>query len=72
MPLIKCPECDHNVSTEASQCPSCGFNLKKKDNPAGSGCALIIFGLLVCLLFPPIGILVIVVGLIFLVVGMLR
>ena len=29
MPLIICPECAENISSEAKQCPHCGFPLKK-------------------------------------------
>lgn len=28
MPLIKCPECGHDVSDQAFSCPSCGHPLK--------------------------------------------
>jgi DNA-directed RNA polymerase subunit RPC12/RpoP len=27
MALIKCPECDNNISDSAKSCPHCGFNL---------------------------------------------
>jgi uncharacterized paraquat-inducible protein A len=33
MALIKCPECDSEVSSEAAACPKCGHPLKAK--PAG-------------------------------------
>lgn len=29
MPLIKCPECGHDVSDTAASCPSCGYGIKK-------------------------------------------
>lgn len=29
MALIKCPECQHDVSDSAIQCPNCGFSIKK-------------------------------------------
>jgi TM2 domain-containing membrane protein YozV/RNA polymerase subunit RPABC4/transcription elongation factor Spt4 len=29
MSLIKCHECEHDVSTEATQCPNCGAPVKK-------------------------------------------
>ncbi len=29
MAIIKCPECDHNVSDSALKCPSCGTQLRK-------------------------------------------
>src|SRR5689334_11910452 len=30
MPLIPCPECGREVSTEAKSCPACGFPLAEK------------------------------------------
>ncbi|MCM1024654.1 MAG: zinc ribbon domain-containing protein [Prevotella sp.] len=30
MALIKCPECGNNVSDSASNCPLCGYPVKKK------------------------------------------
>ncbi len=30
MSLIKCPECHHEVSTEADNCPHCGYPLNKE------------------------------------------
>jgi len=30
MPLIKCPECGQQVSTEAKACPACGFPVAEK------------------------------------------
>lgn len=27
--LIKCPECDHDVSDQTDKCPNCGFPIKK-------------------------------------------
>lgn len=32
MALIKCKECGHDVSSEASQCPNCGFPVKTSSN----------------------------------------
>ena len=29
MALIKCPECDHNVSDKAEACPNCGFPISE-------------------------------------------
>lgn len=29
MPLIKCPECNNDVSTAAETCPKCGYPIKK-------------------------------------------
>lgn len=37
MPLINCPECGKQVSTEAHACPSCGFPVAEK---LGSGAAV--------------------------------
>lgn len=30
MTITKCPECGHDVSTEATVCPNCGYPLKNK------------------------------------------
>ncbi len=30
MALLKCPECGHDVSSEAEACPHCGYPIKKK------------------------------------------
>lgn len=30
MALIKCPECGNEISNTATQCPHCGFSMKKK------------------------------------------
>lgn len=31
MSLIKCPECNHEISDKAKMCPHCGFELPKKE-----------------------------------------
>lgn len=36
MALIKCPECQNEVSDKATSCPHCGFpihNVEENDNP---------------------------------------
>lgn len=30
MAIIKCPECNNNVSDKAESCPSCAFPINKK------------------------------------------
>lgn len=42
MALVKCKECGGQVSTEAASCPSCGAK-----PPKGSGCGVIVIGVLV-------------------------
>lgn len=37
MALIKCPDCDHDISTEADACPNCGWKARG-GNSAISGC----------------------------------
>ena len=32
MALKKCKDCDHQVSSKAKTCPSCGYDLKKNSN----------------------------------------
>ena len=34
MALIKCPECNNDVSDKTEKCPKCGYEFKKK---VGSG-----------------------------------
>jgi uncharacterized membrane protein YdbT with pleckstrin-like domain len=36
MPLISCPECGKQVSTEAKVCPGCGYPLAERSRPAAS------------------------------------
>ena len=31
MSLMKCPECGHDVSSEATSCPNCGFPIRKQN-----------------------------------------
>lgn len=31
MALIKCPECNHDVSDSAETCPNCGYTIKKDE-----------------------------------------
>lgn len=30
MALIKCPECNNQISDQADSCPKCGYELKAK------------------------------------------
>jgi len=30
--LVRCPECNKKVSSEALSCPSCGYRIKEKFN----------------------------------------
>jgi len=43
MSLIKCKECDRDISNKAKSCPHCGATMKKK----GNGCLLLIILLIV-------------------------
>jgi uncharacterized protein (DUF983 family) len=45
MALIKCPECQHEVSSSARNCPSCGHKLREDKSPLQY--ALVIIGLLI-------------------------
>lgn len=40
MALIKCPECNKNISDKAEACPHCGYNLKQKSSKINTGNAL--------------------------------
>lgn len=31
MAIIKCPECNHEVSDQAEKCPHCGVGVRKPD-----------------------------------------
>ncbi len=31
MSILKCPECNHDVNSEAPYCPNCGYPMKKKE-----------------------------------------
>ena len=33
MALVRCPECGHQVSSQAPACPSCGYPLQKGAAP---------------------------------------
>lgn len=33
MALIKCPECNNDISDQAEKCPKCGYELKKTEEP---------------------------------------
>lgn len=42
--LIKCRDCDHEISKKAKSCPSCGAPQKKRTSPVTKLLAVIIFG----------------------------
>jgi hypothetical protein len=46
MPLIKCPACEREISTQAQSCPHCGHPLVKSDakksQNAGVGCLIML------------------------------
>ena len=52
MALVKCPECDNEVSTQAFSCPKCGYAgsmpKAKEEKKSGSGCGTV-FGLVLIL-----------------------
>jgi hypothetical protein len=50
MALVKCPECDRNISDQAGVCPGCGYAFKKKDKPE-----IPIWAQTIALLLIPIG-----------------
>ena len=39
MPLVRCPECRREISSQTTTCPHCGFPLKKTTQGM-SGCSL--------------------------------
>lgn len=42
MPLINCPECKKEVSSEAEKCPHCGHSIAPKQSATGVLAAIII------------------------------
>jgi hypothetical protein len=58
MPLIKCPACETEISSEAKSCPKCGHRLIKPRSKIDATLAIIFgigaigFGTRTCILFP--------------------
>lgn len=53
MPLIKCPECGHDVSDMAGACPNCGRPMKPKPAPRPrkkAGCLTYVVSIIVALI----------------------
>lgn len=50
MPLIKCPSCEKEISSEAKDCPSCGHPIKKQKKSGRFGCTGIVLIALVILM----------------------
>lgn len=42
MSLIQCPDCKHQVSSEADKCPNCGRTIKQRQTATGLLAAIII------------------------------
>jgi hypothetical protein len=68
--LVACPDCQAQISPEAPACPHCGRPNKKvatkaKDGRQSAGCAVMIGGVILSFFSPPLGGLIIVVGLIY-------
>lgn len=76
MALVACPECKREISSEAPACPHCGKPQpevqkaitraahRAQDNNQRVGCAVMIIGLIACLLFPMAGAVLMLVGLV--------
>jgi hypothetical protein len=62
MVLMKCPECEEDVSTEAKQCPHCGY--KPGLGPSGRlfVTVLMVIGILLLFASPVVGILILILG----------
>ena len=74
MALIRCPECEKEISQDALQCPNCGKPNKKmrnikRTNYQSGGCLMFVVGAMLCIVSPFFGGLVAVVGLVFLLIG---
>lgn len=71
MPLVPCPDCGTQVSTEAAACPNCGrlnkaVAAKAKDGRQAGGCAVMVVGLLVAFLVQPLlGLIILAAGFIY-------
>jgi hypothetical protein len=56
MALIKCKECNNEVSTTATVCPQCGFQLKPKSMGCGTAILILIgFSIFVLIIIGRIG-----------------
>jgi hypothetical protein len=55
--MAKCPECKHFIASDAKRCPNCDADIAGR---RGSGCALIMMGLIMVVVFG--GIIVISIG----------
>ena len=69
MALIECAECGKEMSVDAAACPECGkpnfdAELATKKSKRNGGCFLFFLGLGVCLIFPIVGIPLLVVGIV--------
>ena len=76
MALIRCPECKKEMSEDASQCPNCGkpnkkVRHRKRSNYQGSGCLMLIIGVVLCAVSPFFGGIVAAVGLVILLIGLI-
>jgi len=48
MPIIKCPECNKDISNQAVSCPHCGYRLKETpQSMSGCGWFLLIVGAII-------------------------
>jgi hypothetical protein len=71
MTIIKCPECAGDISSDAAACPQCGKPNKKvadksKDGRQAAGCALMVAGVGIALIFHPgFGLVILLVGLVY-------
>ncbi len=74
MALIKCPECQKEISEDAPQCPNCGkpnnkVRHRNRSNVQGGGCLMFIIGIVLCVISPFLGGIVAIVGLIVLLIS---
>lgn len=47
MAMLNCPECNNQISNQATVCPKCGYPVNKKSSSAASGCLVIFISLIV-------------------------
>lgn len=81
MALIKCGECQKEISSDALQCPSCGKpqakaakeeRLKARSSTQNAGCLAIIVALILSFFVPPLGGILLLAGIVMLLWGLVR
>lgn len=81
MALIKCSECQNEISSEATQCPNCGKpqekarkeeRLKVRSSTQNAGCLAMILAMVLAFFVPPLGGVLFLAGVLMLLWGLVR